>query len=148
MALIDNNLMRELRRAAYQTRARRGDAAPSDSMRKPALTGWLIIALFFGVLGGWAVTAPLHGAVVGNAVIKVDGNRKSLQHLDGGIVKELRVREGDRVIFGDLLIVLDETQARAEYDVLSQSYVVLRATEARLLTELGRQSAMAMPDDL
>ncbi len=148
MALIDNNLMRELRRAAYQTRARRSDAAPSDSMRKPALTGWLIIALFFGGIGGWAITAPLHGAVVGNAVIKVEGNRKSIQHLDGGIVKELRVKEGNRVIFGDLLIVLDETQARAEYDVLSQQYVVLRATEARLLTELDHQPAMAMPDDL
>jgi len=148
MAIIDNNLMRELRRAASQTRVARGDAAPSDSMRKAALTGWLIIVLFFGGLGGWAVTAPLHGAVVGNAVIKVEGNRKSIQHLDGGIVKEMRVREGDRVISGDLLIVLDETQARAEYDVLSQSYVVLRATEARLLTELDRQPAMNMPDDM
>ncbi|WP_312014524.1 HlyD family type I secretion periplasmic adaptor subunit [Bradyrhizobium sp. AUGA SZCCT0283] len=113
-----------------------------------AFAGWLIIAVFFGGIGAWAYTAPLNGAVVGNAVVKIDGNRKSVQHLDGGIVKEMRVREGERVISGDVLIVLDETQARAEYDVLSQQYVVLRATEARLLSELDRRSELVMPDDL
>src|SRR5262245_45336716 len=89
--------------------------------------------------------APLNGAVVANAVVKVDGNRKSMQHLDGG--KELRVREGERVLAGDLLIVLDETQARAEYDVLSQQYAVLRATEARLVAELNHSAELAMPED-
>src|SRR6476619_2395325 len=125
-----------------------GDEAPSDSIRSVALAGWLIIAIFFGGIGSWAVTAPLNGAVVGNAVVKVEGNRKSVQHLDGGIVKELRVKEGDKVNFGDILVVLDETQARAEYDVLSQQYMVLRATEVRLLTELDRGSELVMPDDL
>jgi len=108
----------------------------------------MIIAIFFGGVGTWAVTARLNGAVVGNAVVKVDGNRKSVQHLDGGIVKKLHVREGERVNVGDLLIVLDETQARAEYDVLSQQYVVLRATEVRLLTELDHAATLVMPDDL
>src|SRR5882762_10035691 len=89
-----------------------GDEAPSDSIRRVALAGWLIIALFFGGIGSWAATAPLNGAVVGNAVVKVDGNRKSIQHLDGGIVKELRIKEGDKVDVGEILIVLAETQAR------------------------------------
>src|SRR5229473_3379912 len=125
-----------------------GDEAPSDSIRRVALAGWLIIAVFFGGIGSWAATAPLNGAVVGNAIVKVDGNRKSVQHLDGGIVKELRVKEGDKVNAGDVLIVLDETQAQAEYDVLSQQYMVLRATEARLLTELDHGSELVMPQDL
>ena len=125
-----------------------GDRPPSDSIKRVAFAGWLIIAIFFGGIGTWAVTAPLNGAVVGNAVVKVEGNRKSVQHLDGGIVKELHVREGERVNVGDLLFVLDETQARAEYDVFSQQYVVLRATEVRLLTELDHGSALVMPDDL
>src|SRR6266403_1552891 len=125
-----------------------GDEAPSDSIRRVALAGWLIIALFFGGIGSWAATAPLNGAVVGNAVVKVDGNRKSIQHLDGGIVKELRIKEGDKVNAGDVLVVLDETQAQAEYDVLSQEYVVLRATEARLLTELDHRYELVMPEDL
>ena len=125
-----------------------GDEGPSDSIRYVALAGWLIIAIFFGGIGSWAVTAPLNGAVVGNAVVKVDGNRKSVQHLDGGIVKELRVKEGDKVDAGEILVVLDETQAQAEYDVLSQQYMVLRATEARLLTELDHGSELVMPQDL
>jgi HlyD family type I secretion membrane fusion protein len=124
------------------------DNAPPDSIRHVALAGWLIIAVFFGGIGTWALTAPLNGAVVANAVVKIDGNRKSVQHLDGGIVKELHVREGERVLAGDLLIVLDETQARAEYEVLSQQYVVLRATEVRLLTELDHGSDLGMPSDL
>jgi len=122
--------------------------APSDSIKRIAFAGWAIVAVFFGGIGAWALTAPLNGAVVANAVVKVEGNRKSVQHLDGGIVKELRVREGDRVRFGDLLIVLDETQARAEYEVLTQQWVVLRATEIRLLTELDHGSELVMPSDL
>src|SRR3954464_3146116 len=120
MALLDapDRLRTELR-------ARPGQhSGPNDSIGRIALVGWLIIAAFFGGLGTWAVTAPLNGAVVANAVIKIDGNRKSVQHLDGGIVKELHVREGDKVLAGDLLIILDETQARAEYDVLTQEYAV------------------------
>lgn len=125
-----------------------GDGAPSDSIKHIALAGWLIIAIFFGGIGTWAASAPLNGAVVGNAVVKVEGNRKSVQHLDGGIVKELRIKEGDKVNAGDILVVLDETQARAEYDVLSQQYMVLRATEARLLAELDHTSELVMPEDL
>src|SRR5207245_639210 len=124
------------------------DGVLNDSIGRVVLAGWLIVAVFFGGIGTWAVIAPLNGAVVASAVVKVDGNRKSVQHLDGGIVKELHVREGDRVLAGDLLIVLDETQARAEYDVLTQQYAVLRATEVRLLTELDRGSALVMPPDL
>jgi len=137
-------------RPAYPTAGKpvATDGAPTDSIRKISLAGWLIVAIFFGGIGSWAMTAPLHGAVVGNAVIKIEGNRKSVQHLDGGIVKEMRIKEGDKVNFGDVLIVLDETQARAEYDVLSQQYLVLRATEVRLLTELDRGSTLVMPGDL
>src|SRR6476661_6838130 len=148
MSVLDTT--REMRAAAISSGRKpiAGDGAPSDSIKHVALAGWLIIALFFGGIGSWAATAPLNGAVVGNAVVKVEGNRKSVQHLDGGIVKELRVKEGDKVNAGDILVVLDETQARAEYDVLSQQYMVLRATEVRLLTELDRGSALVMPEDL
>src|SRR5699024_7106328 len=100
-------------------------------------TGLIILALFFGGFGGWAVVAPLNAAIIGEAVVKVEGNRKSVQHLDGGLVKELLVKEGDRVERGDLLAVLDDTQARSEYDILAQQSVLLKATEARLLAELN-----------
>ena len=76
----------------------------SESIRSAALAGWIIIALFFGGFGAWAFTAPLHGAVVANGVVRVESNRKSVQHLDGGIVKELRIKEGGVVRAGDVLI--------------------------------------------
>jgi HlyD family type I secretion membrane fusion protein len=122
--------------------------SPSDSAWRPALAGWLIIAAFFGGFGAWAAMAPLDGAVVAAGVVKVDGNRKSVQHLDGGIVKELRVKEGDRVRAGDVLIVLDETQTRAEVQILFEQYVALRATEVRLLAELANATELTMPGDL
>lgn len=148
MALLDFASRSKRTAPAPSSTRERKDGGPSDSIRHVALAGWLIIAIFFGGIGTWAVTAPLNGAVVANAVVKVDGNRKSVQHLDGGIIKELHVREGERVLAGDLLIVLDETQAQAEYDVLTQQYGVLRATEVRLLTELDHGSELLMPNDL
>jgi HlyD family type I secretion membrane fusion protein len=81
-------------------------------------------------------------------VVKVEGNRKSVQHLDGGIIKELRVKEGDRVNVGDVLIVLDDSQARAEFEVFTQQHLVLRATEERLKAELARAPWLTMPPDL
>ncbi|TYO63880.1 HlyD family type I secretion periplasmic adaptor subunit [Bradyrhizobium hipponense] len=148
MALLE--LAGRSKRAAAASSWTKGgqDGAPSDSIRHVALAGWLIIAVFFGGIGTWALTAPLNGAVVASAVVKVDGNRKSVQHLDGGIVKELHVREGERVLAGDLLIVLDETQTRAEYEVLTQQHAMLRATEVRLLTELDHRSDLVLPSDL
>jgi membrane fusion protein, type I secretion system len=121
---------------------------PSDSMRAAAIAGGMIIALFFGVFGTWAFFAPLNGAVVANGVVKVQTNRKSVQHLDGGIVKELLVKEGDDVNAGDVLIVLDDHQARAEYEVLSQQYLLLRLTEERLRAEYNQQTEFMLPGDL
>src|SRR5437868_10417931 len=100
----------------------RSTSSLSDSMKSTAIVGWIIVIGFFGVFGVWAKTAPLNGAVIANGVVKVEGNRKSIQHLDGGIVHELRVKEGDHVEAGDVLLVLDGSQARAEYDVLSQQF--------------------------
>ncbi|HEY3916644.1 MAG TPA: HlyD family type I secretion periplasmic adaptor subunit [Stellaceae bacterium] len=121
---------------------------PDESLKKYAAAGWITLALFFGVFGVWSVTAPLNGAVVAEAVVKVEGNRKSVQHLDGGIVKQLKVKEGDHVNAGDVMIVLDDTEARANYDVLSQQYNVLRATEARLTAEFNGDPALVPPSDL
>ena len=117
-------------------------------MRSAAIAGWSIIAIFFGGFGAWAVTAPLHGAVVATGFVRVEGNRKSIQHLDGGIVKQLNVKEGDRVNAGDVLIVLDDTQARAEYNVLSQQFLVLRASEERLKAGSQGAASLTLPEDL
>src|SRR5258705_5253993 len=82
-----------------------------DSAKGAMIAGVAIMAAFFVVLGGWAAFAPLNSAAVAPAVIKVEGNRKSVQHLEGGIVRELRVKEGDKVAADQNLILLDHTQA-------------------------------------
>src|SRR5215831_14638286 len=102
---------------------------PNADTRPLSRAGWFIIVLFFGALGGWSVLAPLNGAVVAEGLLKVDGNRKTLQHLEGGIVKEIRVTEGDHVQRGEVLLVLEDTQARTELEVLSQQFATLTLTE-------------------
>jgi membrane fusion protein, epimerase transport system len=121
---------------------------PNESARGAIITGLMVLAAFFIGLGGWAAVAPLNGAVVAPAVVKVEGNRKTIQHLDGGIVKELRVKEGDRVEIGQTLIALEETQAQAALDVLTQQANVLRAQEARLLAERDGAAAIGFPEEL
>ena len=129
---------------------REGDEEPraSDAAARYFLAGLAIVGIFFGGFGTWAVTAPLNSAVVAQGVVKSEGNRKSVQHLEGGIVNELRVKEGSVVRAGDIVIVLDDSQARAEYEVYTKQYVVLRATEVRLLAEIGGNSAPLMPPEL
>jgi len=119
-----------------------------DGVRPPARAGWIIIALFFGVLGGWSVIAPLNGAILASGYIKLETNRKSLQHHDGGIVKKIMVRDGDHVRQGQVLIGLDDAQIRAELEIVEQQYFESRAVQARLRAELDQKVAVAFPDDL
>ncbi|RUW00746.1 MULTISPECIES: HlyD family type I secretion periplasmic adaptor subunit [unclassified Mesorhizobium] len=135
--------------ATYRNLAGTEDAgADADSIRAPVWIGLLIIAAFFGVFGGWAAVAPLNGAVLADAVVKVEGNRKSVQHFDGGTVKEIRVKDGDIVKAGDVLVLLDDTRARSEFNLYSQQYALLRATDARIRAELDGHEAVAFPNDI
>lgn len=121
---------------------------PNERARGAIVAGLGVIAVFFFGIGGWAAYAPLNGAVVAPAVVKVEGNRKTIQHLDGGIVKKLLVKEGGWVAIGQSLIILEDAQARAAVDVLSQQSDALQAQEARLLAERDGDKAIAFPDGL
>lgn len=123
-------------------------AAADDRLAPMARAGWLIILLFFGVFGGWAMLAPLGGAVVSSGYFKVDGNRRAVQHLDGGIVAQVHVREGDHVDTGALLVELDQNEAGAELGVLVQQHLALRLTQARLRAELTGADQLQFPPDL
>ena len=74
-------------------------------------TGFALMFLFFGIAGGWAALAPLDSAAVAHGVIKVAGDRKLIQHLEGGIIAELNAANGDIVKAGKVLIQIDSTQA-------------------------------------
>ena len=123
-------------------------SGPSDSARGPIVSGLVVLVAFFAGLGGWAAYAPLNGAVVAQAVVKVEGNRKSIQHLDGGIVKQLLVEEGQHVKAGQTVVVLDDTQARAMVLMLSQQYDVFRAEQARLVAERDGAAEVIFPSEL
>ncbi len=97
--------------------------------------GIAIVALFFGGFGGWAAVAPLASAVVAPGSIKVEDNRKTVQNLEGGIVKRILVRENSIVEQGDLLIQLDDNRAQLGLTQLRDQLIVAKANEARLLTE-------------
>ncbi len=117
-------------------------------MRTAILTGVLTIGVFFGGLGSWAMLAPLDSAVVGTGSLTVHGNRKTVQHREGGIVAALLVQDGGVVQQGQLLVQLDDTQARAMYDVHRSQLLGDEALSARDLAELGDASAIDFPDDL
>ena len=136
------------RHAVPTTTEAAAETLPDESLKKYSIAGWLVLAVFFGGFGAWAAMAPLNGAVVAEAVVKVEGNRKTIQHLDGGMVREMKVKEGDHVKAGDVLIVLDDTKARSDFDVFSQQQRVFRATAARLTAELNREAALEPPADI
>lgn len=110
--------------------------------------GLLIIAVFFVGIGGWVAFAPLSGAVIAEGAVKVDMNRKTLQHQEGGIVKEIRVRDGDRVRQGQVLIVLDDVRVDATLDLLRTQYDSERARNARLSADRVLADKLPFPEDL
>lgn len=105
------------------------------SDRRARFVGYLIVFLMFGVFGAWATFAPLDSAALAPGVVTVKSYRKTVQHLEGGIVKELLARDGDKVKAGDPLIVLDDSQVRAEYGMTRSQLVAAQAMEARLVAE-------------
>lgn len=124
-------------------------AAPaSDSIRGVAIAGFSVIALTFGVLGGWAATAPLDSAVVAGGLVTAASNRKTVQHLEGGIVAEIKVREGDQVEQGQVLFVMDSTQAKASLEIILNQLHQNLAREARLIAELSSDAQIRLPAEL
>lgn len=105
-------------------------------------------ALLVFVIGGWSVFTEIAGAVVGQGTLVVDGSVKKIQHPTGGVVGDLRVRDGDRVRAGDLLVRLDETQVKANLGVILKSLDELAAREARAEAELNGAGEVRFPEEL
>jgi type I secretion membrane fusion protein, HlyD family len=111
-------------------------------LRWCARVGLLVIVLFFVVGGGWAALAPIGGAVIAAGVVSPEGSRRTVQHLEGGIIREINVREGDQVKEGDVLMVLEDVSARAEVGTLRSRLRSLAAIEARLTAERNNDKAI------
>lgn len=118
------------------------------SSRNLCLFGFSILAILGFGFGAWAVYAPLEGAVVASGSFVATGQNKHIQHLEGGIVREVMVREGDIVEKGQILLRLDETAARARLMRLVVRRYRLLAIRARLETEIHGLDAISFPQEL
>ncbi len=122
-------------------------------IRHLAVWPWILWGslLTFGVFGSavwWSFTTEIEGAVVATGRITVEGRPKTVQHLDGGIVEAIFVRDGDKVSAGDVLIRLDDEGARANLAIVSRQLDELMAEEARLLTERDGSESITFPEEM
>jgi HlyD family secretion protein len=112
------------------------------------LGGLAAVALLAGGVGGLAATTELRGAVIAPGTMVVDSNVKKVQHPTGGVVGELRVRDGDRVKSGDIVVRLDETITRANLAIVVKSLNEMHARLARLEAERDDSAAVQFPAEL
>ncbi|MGM0984649.1 MAG: HlyD family type I secretion periplasmic adaptor subunit [Pseudomonadota bacterium] len=110
--------------------------------------GLIILLVAFGGFGTWALTASLAVAVVAPGSVSMESFKRTVQHLEGGIVEEILVEDGDKVQAGDTLVVLSDTQARSQLDIAKSQYLINRAMEVRLLAEQEGAEMLDFPEDL
>lgn len=118
------------------------------SPRAITVTGLAVIAAFFGTFAFWAALSPLDSAVVTHGMVGTEGRRKSVQHLDGGVVRTIMAREGDLVKEGQVLMRLDQTQARAALDIYTAEVDTQTAVTARLEAETTHAGSITFPENL
>lgn len=136
---------------ATGVRAAGSAAKPGDDVEDPSRIirqGLLVILLFFGGLGVWAVFGEITGAVVAPGKIKIETERKTVQHLEGGIVDAILVREGEDVREGQPLIILESVQVDASANMLRKQLVTQTAAQLRAEAEKELQGNLEWPDAL
>jgi len=120
----------------------------SRSISRHTLAGLVIVIVLTGGVGGWAGTMTLSGALIAQGSVVVDSNVKKVQHPTGGIVGELRVRDGDRVKQGDIVVRLDDTVTRANLAIVTKGLDELNARKARLESERDGTDTVKFPASL
>ena len=88
------------------------------SLRRFQFAGYVSVAFVVGAMGSWAVLSRLNGAVIAPGIVVAESNTKRVQQKDGGVVKKILVRDGDRVVEGQDLVILDDTETRAELGII------------------------------
>lgn len=122
--------------------------APRPRTGVPVTLGWAVVLLFVLGLGSWAAFTPLAEAAIAQGLLKVEGTRRTIQHFEGGIVRDILVRDGDRVRQGQVLLRLDQPLADQQTETLRSNRWALLAQDARLLAELADSREIAFPREL
>jgi len=118
------------------------------SIRIHLLIAIVVALLLVGGIGGWAATSEFAGAVIAQGSLVVDSNVKKVQHPTGGVVAELRVRDGDIVKEGEIVIKLDDTQTRANLQIVAKGLDELAARKAREEAEIDGMDGVTFPSEL
>lgn len=108
--------------------------------------GALVLIITFVIFGTWSLVAPLGSAALAPGVVSVESHRKTIQHLEGGIVKTLHVSEGDHVAAGDKLLTLDGTQSNGELEIVKGQEIAATAIESRLRAERDGLAEVVFPE--
>jgi HlyD family secretion protein len=119
----------------------------SSEWRPVAFAGYTLIAMTFGVAGVWAAVAKLDKAVIATGFVETETNRKTVQHLEGGIVRQILIKEGDHVTEGQVLFRLEQVQAEANNESLSNQLDSALALEARLVAERDGARKISWPKE-
>lgn len=122
--------------------------SPPRNAGTPLLVAAAVILVVFGGVGAWSGTAPIDSAAVAPGVVAVESDRRTVQHLEGGIISEILVKENSSVRQGQVLIRLDDTRARAQEEVVRGERHTQLATEARLIAERDNRKSIAFPPEL
>lgn len=114
-------------------------------MRQPMVIGGVIVGVFVVATLIWAAVSPIRSAIMAPGVVRVEANRKVIRHREGGTVKVIPIKEGQRVAQGQPLLVLDDVQPRASVDVLQNQHDALAAQSARFEAEATGRRALTLP---
>lgn len=118
------------------------------SIRRHLTLGLVASFVLIGAVGGWAATSELSGAVIAAGQLVVESSVKKVQHPTGGVVGELRVREGDSVKAGDVVVRFDDTQVRANLAIVTKALDELDARQARNEAERDGGNSLVFPADM
>ncbi|MDD2830113.1 MAG: HlyD family type I secretion periplasmic adaptor subunit [Sulfuricurvum sp.] len=122
--------------------------SPQTDDRTYRRLGWIVLGFFVGIFGIWASFAPLSSSIPAPGKVIVASKNQEIQHLEGGIIKNILVSDGDSVKANQPLIELDTTQSRAQLDISLSQYYEEVALEARLIAERDNGSTIVFPSDL
>jgi HlyD family type I secretion membrane fusion protein len=120
----------------------------STNPAKIVIAGVIVILIFFGGIAAWSIYFPFQGAVIAPGTVMVSGKKRMVQHLEGGIIDEILVREGSRVETGEILIRLTDTRVVSSVDLFQGMLWAKAAEAARLTAEVGMKDRVAWPQML